>query len=53
MPVGNQASERPKLYNDGWGTRHILIEEPPMPYQVDFPEERQTNRPAEPKEFLY
>lgn len=53
MPVDNQSSERPKLYNDGWGTRHILIEEPPLPYQVDFPKERQTNRPAEPKEFLY
>ncbi|MBE9069151.1 hypothetical protein IQ260_21125 [Leptolyngbya cf. ectocarpi LEGE 11479] len=53
MPVANLVSERPELYNDGWGTRHILIEEPPMPYQVDFPEERQTNRPAEPSEFLY
>ena len=53
MPVDNQASTRPRPYNDGWGTRHILIEEPPMPYQVEFPEKRQTNRPAEPKEFLY
>ncbi|MEM9264353.1 MAG: hypothetical protein AAGA46_02400 [Cyanobacteria bacterium P01_F01_bin.13] len=53
MPVDNQISERPKPYNGGWGTRHILIDEPPMPYQVDFPEERQTNRPADPKEFLY
>ncbi|MEO0394733.1 MAG: hypothetical protein AAF243_01955 [Cyanobacteria bacterium P01_A01_bin.137] len=53
MPVDNQVSERDKPYNGGWGTRHILIEEPPMPYQVDFPEERQTNRPAEPQEFLY
>ncbi|MEM8610676.1 MAG: hypothetical protein AAGF93_01565 [Cyanobacteria bacterium P01_H01_bin.105] len=53
MPVDNQISERPELYNDGWGTRHILIEEPPLPYQVDFPKERQTNRPAEPEEFLY
>ena len=53
MPVDNRASERDKPYNDGWGTRHILIEEPPMPYQVDFPKERQTNRPPEPQEFLY
>ncbi len=53
MPVDNQISERPQLYNDGWGTRHILIEEPPLPYQVDFPEERQTNRPPEHTEFLY
>ncbi len=53
IPVNNEISARPELYNDGWGTRHILIEEPPMPYQVDFPKERQTNRPAEPKEFLY
>ena len=51
IPVDNQISARPKLYNDGWGTRHILIEEPPMPYQVEFPKERQTNRPAEPHEF--
>ncbi|MBX2863582.1 MAG: hypothetical protein KTR27_08500, partial [Leptolyngbyaceae cyanobacterium MAG.088] len=53
VPVSNEIAVRPELYNDGWGTRHILIEEPPMPYQVDFPKERQTNRPAEPKEFLY
>ncbi|MEA5465261.1 hypothetical protein [Leptothoe sp. PORK10 BA2] len=53
MPVENEVSMRPRPYNDGWGTRHILIDEPPMPYQVDFPEERQTNRPAEPEEFLY
>ncbi|MEM6254525.1 MAG: hypothetical protein AAF821_16535 [Cyanobacteria bacterium P01_D01_bin.156] len=53
IPADNQVSNRPKLYNDGWGTRHLLIEEPPLPYQVDFPKERQTNRPAEPKEFLY
>ncbi|MBT9311894.1 hypothetical protein [Leptothoe kymatousa] len=53
IPVDNQISARPELYNDGWGTRHILIEEPPMPYQVDFPKERQTNRPPEPEEFLY
>jgi hypothetical protein len=53
IPVNNEISSRPELYNDGWGTRHILIEEPPMPYQVDFPKERQTNRPAEPQEFLY
>lgn len=54
IPVDNQVSERPKPYNGGWGTRHILIDEPPMPYQVDFPDKRQTeNRPAEPKEFLY
>lgn len=53
LPVDNQISARPKPYNGGWGTRHILIDEPPMPYQVDFPEERQTNRPADPKEFLY
>lgn len=53
IPVDSQVSARPKLYNDGWGTRHILIEEPPMPYQVEFPQERQTNRPAEPQEFLY
>lgn len=53
IPVDNQISARPKPYNDGWGTRHILIEEPPMPYQVEFPKERQTNRPAEPNEFLY
>ncbi len=53
LSPAEQISERPKLYNDGWGTRHILIEEPPLPYQVDFPEERQTNRPADPKEFLY
>lgn len=53
IPVDKIASARPKPYNDGWGTRHILIDEPPMPYQVDFPDERQTNRPADPKEFLY
>lgn len=53
LPVNNEVSARPELYNDGWGTRHILIEEPPMPYQVDFPKERQTNSPAEPKEFLF
>lgn len=53
IPVENLVSERPRLYNDGWGTRHLLIEEPPMPYQVEFPKERQTNRPAEPSEFLY
>ena len=53
IPVESRISDRPKLYNDGWGTRHILIEEPPLPYQVDFPKERQTNRAAEPEEFLY
>ncbi|MFG6103998.1 hypothetical protein U2F10_17175 [Leptothoe sp. EHU-05/26/07-4] len=53
IPVDNLVGARPELYNDGWGTRHILIEEPPLPYQVDFPKERQTNRPAEPTEFLY
>ncbi|ESA32326.1 hypothetical protein N836_27435 [Leptolyngbya sp. Heron Island J] len=53
IPVDNQISERPQLYNDGWGTRHILIEEPPLPYQVDFPKERQSNRPPEHTEFLY
>ena len=53
MPVANRVGERVKPYNDGWGTRHLLIEEPPMPYQVEFPKERQTNRPPEPEEFLY
>ncbi|MEM1240097.1 MAG: hypothetical protein AAGI45_09685 [Cyanobacteria bacterium P01_H01_bin.26] len=53
IPAASEVSERPKPYNGGWGTRHILIQEPPMPYQVEFPEERQTNRPADPKEFLY
>ncbi|MEM1250926.1 MAG: hypothetical protein AAGI69_00740 [Cyanobacteria bacterium P01_H01_bin.21] len=53
MPVDTRVGERIQPYNDGWGTRHILIEEPPMPYQVEFPEERQTNRPPEPQEFLY
>ncbi len=53
LPVDAQIGERPQPYNGGWGTRHLLIEEPPMPYQVAFPKERQTNRPAEPEEFLY
>ena len=53
IPAASEVSERPEPYNGGWGTRHILIQEPPMPYQVEFPEERQTNRPADPKEFLY
>ena len=53
IPAASEVSERPEPYNGGWGTRHILIQEPPMPYQVEFPEERQTNRPADPQEFLY
>ncbi|NEP61324.1 MAG: hypothetical protein F6K31_30940 [Symploca sp. SIO2G7] len=53
VPADNQISQRPQLYNDGWGPRYLLIEEPPMPYQVEFPKERQTNRPADSSEFLY
>lgn len=45
--------ERPEPHNGGWGTRYLLIEEPPMPYQVKFPDERQSDRPATVDEFLY
>ena len=45
--------ERPQPHNGGWDTRYLLIEEPPMPYQVDFPDERQSDRPATTDEFLY
>lgn len=52
-PTDALTASRPKPHNGGWGRRYLLIEEPPMPYQVEFPDERQTNRPVLPEEFLY
>jgi hypothetical protein len=46
-------AERPQPHNGGWGTRYLLIEEPPLPYQLDFPEERQTDAPGTAEELLY
>lgn len=53
LPLDATISQRPEPHNGGWGTRYLLIEEPPMPYQVEFPDERQSNRPATVDEFLY
>ncbi|MEO1590370.1 MAG: hypothetical protein AAFU71_03645, partial [Cyanobacteria bacterium J06632_22] len=53
LPPDDLISERPEPHNGGWGTRYLLIEEPPMPYQVQFPDERQSDRPATVDEFLY
>lgn len=53
LPSDMESSERPAPHNGGWGTRYLLIEEPPMPYQVEFPDERQSDRPATVDEFLY
>ena len=53
LPSEDQLRERPRPHNGGWDTRYLLIEEPPMPYQVEFPDERQSDRPATVDEFLY
>jgi hypothetical protein len=51
--AGQTLAKRPQPHNGGWGTRYLLIEEPPLPYQLEFPEERQTDAPGTAEEFLY
>jgi hypothetical protein len=38
--------------NGGWGDRYRLVDEPPLPYLLTPEDERQTNAPPRPEEFL-
>ncbi|MFQ4136084.1 hypothetical protein PGN35_007160 [Nodosilinea sp. PGN35] len=38
--------------NGGWGDRHLLVPEPPLPYTLTPLNERQTNAPPTPGELL-
>lgn len=39
--------------NGGWGQRYLLVAEPPLPYTLKPSDERKTNAPVSPEEFLY
>jgi len=38
--------------NGGWGPRYLLIPEPPIIYRLEKPQDRRTNEPLSPQEFL-
>lgn len=54
LPNGTTTAPRPQLedVNYGWGYRYLIPQEPQNPYSLEFPEERQTNAPPRPGEFL-
>ncbi|HEY9643918.1 MAG TPA: hypothetical protein V6C57_25735, partial [Coleofasciculaceae cyanobacterium] len=54
LPTGETTPPRPQLdeVNYGWGYRYLIPNEPPNPYDLEFPGDRQTNAPPRPEEFL-
>jgi len=38
--------------NGGWGRRYLLVEQDPLPGTLAFPEQRNSNGPGSPKEFI-
>ncbi len=45
-------ARRPDDLNGGWGERYLMPGEPPNPYVLEQPAERQTNAPLRREEFL-
>lgn len=55
LPVGQTTPGEPRLddRNDGWGERYLIPDEPQNPTQLQPPENRETDAPPQPEEFLY
>lgn len=54
LPTGSTTPPppRPEDDNDGWGDRYIIPQEPPNRVELELPEERRTDAPPRPEEFL-
>lgn len=54
LPSGNTSPSppRPEEINYGWGYRYLIPLEPQNPYNLEFPDKRQTDAPPKPNEFL-
>ena len=54
LPTGSTTPPpvKPSDINGGWGNRFLMPEEPPIPYTLEFPQNRRTDAPAAPQEFL-
>jgi hypothetical protein len=54
LPTGQTAppQKQPEDINGGWGNRFLLIPEPPNINTLEMPDERRTNAPLSPREFL-
>lgn len=54
LPTGKSTSASPQLQaeNFGWGRRYLIPQEPQNPTQLEQPNDRQTDSPARPEEFL-
>lgn len=39
--------------NGGWGDRHLLVPEPPLPYTLEPEDQRRTDAPATAEEYLF
>lgn len=46
-------ARRPEDLNGGWGERYLMPGEPPNPYVLEQPTERQTDAPMRREEFLW
>jgi len=51
LPTG-QTAPNPEDDNFGWGDRYLIPQEPQNPTNLEFPEERLTDAPANPEELL-
>ncbi|MEB3357843.1 MAG: hypothetical protein VKK04_14025 [Synechococcales bacterium] len=54
LPTGRTAPPPPDplAVNGGWGERYLLVDEPPNPISLEFPDERRTSAPRSPDEIL-
>jgi hypothetical protein len=54
LPTGSTTppSLQAEDVNQGWGYRYLIPQEPQNPTKLEFPDTRNTNAPASPKEFL-
>lgn len=54
LPAGRTSppARRPEDLNGGWGERYLMPGEPPNPYVLEQPTDRQTNAPMRREEFL-
>jgi hypothetical protein len=54
LPTGQTVppQKRPEDINGGWGNRFLLIPEPPNINTLEMPNERRTDAPLSPREFL-